>query len=134
MRYPIIVACAFAISACQTTQTIIVQTVTTQVAGKSSSQSHTVNVIRDPIPQTAPSTTSPVKKLALPGVSNGKPNPKNLDAVSKYCEEQASKVVYLKFRCSFEDQKKTCDASKMAEATHLSEFKHCLANFGWKEY
>jgi hypothetical protein len=137
MRFSIFAFFALALSACQTTQTVIVQTVTTQIAGNSSSQSHTVKVVRDPVQQPAPAATSPRPVTAKPTetlANSGKPNPKDLDAVSRYCDEQASKVVYLKFGCSSGDQKKTCGASKIAEATHLSEFKHCLETFGWKEY
>lgn len=130
MRYPISVFFVLALSACQTTQTVVVQTVTTQVAGNNSTKSHTISVVRDTIAQPTPVTTPTKPASAKPG----KPNAKDLEAVSKYCEAHASKVVNLKFSCNSSDEKKTCAASKLAEATHLSEYKHCLGSFGWKEY
>ena len=135
MRYPIFVFFALALSACQTTQTVVVQTVTTQVAGNNSEEFRTITVVQDPITQPAPNT-NPTKPLPKPGedVKSKKPNPKDLEAVSQYCETLATKVINLKFNCSSTDQKKTCAASKMAEATYLSEYKHCLRTFGWKEY
>jgi len=136
MRYAIFVFFALALSACQTTQTVVVQTVTTQVAGNNSEELRTITVVREPVTQPAPDTnpTKPIVPKPDEVIKSKKPNPKDLEAVSQYCETHATKVVNLKFNCSFTDQKKTCAASKMAEATYLSEYKHCLGTFGWKEY
>jgi len=135
MRYTISVFLALALSACQTTQTVVVETVTTQIAGDNSTRSHTISVVRDTIAQPTLETT-PDKSVYPEPVSlkPGKPNPKDLEAVSKYCEAHASKVVNLKFDCRSKDEQNTCSASKLTEATHLSEYKHCLGTFGWKEY
>lgn len=136
MRYPIFAFFALALSACQTTQTVVVQTVTTQVAGNNSEELRTIKVVREPVSQPAPDT-NPTKPIVLKPdevIKSKKPNPKDLEAVSQYCEIHATKVVKLKFNCSSTDQKKTCVDSKMAEATYLSEYKHCLRTFGWKEY
>lgn len=136
MRDPIFVFIALALSACQTTQTVVVQTVTTQVAGNNSDQFRTITLVRDPVTQPAPDTNPAEPFVPKPGedIKSKKPNPKDLEAVSQYCETHATKVVNIKLSCSSTDQKKTCAASKMAEATYLSEYKHCLGTFGWKEY
>ena len=111
MRYPIIVACAFAISACQTTQTVIVQTATTQ----------TIEVVRDPVPRPAKGTVASTPKMPKPTEESGKPNPRDLDAVSKYCEQKASEI-YDKL-----------PKSEQYEKLRLMHFKGCLKTFGWRE-
>ena len=138
MRFSGLFVSLLILSACNSTQTVYVQTMATQTSNTQQASEVAIQVTRKG--QSPKSVTEPVRTPVDEGAGS-KPqfgsvsvNPKDLASVTQHCEIRAKKTVYMTLNCKTTDEKNICNKSKQGEKSYLSEVKHCLSQFGWNAY
>ena len=132
MRYSICVILSLVLTACQTTQTVIVQSYTEQTAGQQKVNQTEITVVKINEPQ--PSQNKGRLDQPVDPTSSNKINEKNLTEVTNHCEKEAIAIMANELKCKSPYSTQKCLKSQRGEELYLSEFKRCLKKFGWKPY